>query len=427
MKLLLEPSRELPLVQLSLCFAAGAVDDPQGQEGLARLSPRLLRRGCRQGDKRYDAAGFAAELDGLGADLYDYTDFGATSFNCELLSRSLEKTVELIAAMLREPLLEPGELRRLVRQSSAAIVSSRDDDNVLAARGMRRHLFAGHPHARRVSGSLQSLQGIAREDVQKQRNLYGHQGAILALAGDIDAAQAESVSGILRAQLPTGSARAYPAAEPTPPSGLNLLIIDKPQRSQSKVVIAGLGSRPCDADHTALMVANAAFGGTFSARLMQEVRVKRGWSYGASSQLRSDRVRDAFSLWTAPASGDTVPCIDLQLQMLDSWYEAGIDDEELRFCADYLRRSFAFEIDTPKKRLQQKLDRELLQLPDNYHSEFSERVQSVSLHEANAAIRRRIDPAALWVCVVCSEERIGQELRDLRPWQQVLVEPFDLE
>ena len=336
-------------------------------------------------------------------------------------------SVELLATMLTEPTLAADELAKLLRQTQAALITSRDDDGALASRGLRRKLFANHPHGKRLAGSIDSLDRIDVPAIRQHLGQFGSEGAILALGGDIDEATAQRFAEMLTQRLPAGTRRDYPAADPTPPTGRHLLIVDKPGRTQSKVGIATLGSHAADPDHTALVVANTAFGGTFTSRLTREVRAKRGWSYGASSHLTHSRIREAFGMWTAPAAADTASCIALELELLQTWHDEGITADELAFCQDCLRRSYAFEIDTAKKRLHQQLERQLLDLPADYHSGFIDRVSGVTLEQANAAVAKRIDPAALWVCVVCSDEDIGEELRQMQDWASVTVEPFDLE
>jgi zinc protease len=263
---------------------------------------------------------------------------------------------------------------------------------------------------------------------QFHRRHYTRDNAVVAVAGDIDEQRAAQLAEQLLAGLPEGSRNAYPVAEPTPPQGRHLVVVDKPERSQTQLVIGTLGTHPDDDDHLALLVANWAFGGTFTSRLTTEVRGKRGWSYGASSHLSSSRVREAFSMWTAPGAEDAAECLALELELLESWHARGIDERELRFCQDNICRSYAFEVETAKKRLHQKLERELLGLPEDYHARYTERVRAVTLEQANAAVRRRIDPSRLWISAVATEAELGDSLRDAVPaLADALVEPFDLE
>src|SRR5690606_30210700 len=106
----------------------------------------------------------------------------------------------------------------------------------------------------------------------------------------------------------------------------------------------------------ALATANCAFGGTFSSTLMQAIRVDRGWSYGASSSLTTARIRELFGIWTAPASDDAPACLALELDLLARFAD-DLDERTLTFAKNHIRAAWPFEIDTPEKRIAQKLDR----------------------------------------------------------------------
>ncbi|HWO13455.1 MAG TPA: insulinase family protein, partial [Polyangiaceae bacterium] len=155
-----------------------------------------------------------------------------------------------------------------------------------------------------------------------------------------------------------------------------------------------------------LHVANTIFGGTFTARLTQEVRAKRGWSYGAYSSLPFDRCRHAFSMWTHPKADDAGPCLKLELDMLEQWVNEGVTQDELAWAKRYLVRSHAFALDTAAKRVSLKLDAELYQLPPGYYQEYESRVQAVTLDQANDAIRTRISADNLLVTIVGTASHI---------------------
>ncbi|MBW2457766.1 MAG: insulinase family protein [Deltaproteobacteria bacterium] len=422
---LVETSRAIPLVSMAVTFRAGAVHDPADRPGLARLTARMLRRGY----EGQTAEEIEQAIDRLGGSVSAHVGLGISSVGCEVLVRSAEPMAALMGRLLTTPTFDATELEKLKRQAHAEIVNSRDNDAVLAARGLRRHFFAGHPHGRRIAGSTKGIATATEADVRTfhQRH-YQRANALVAISGDVTAHQAEALAERLLAGLPVGERTPYPTGPPTPPEGRNLVVIDKPDRTQSQLVIGTMGTHTKDDDHVALVVANAAFGGTFTSRLTNEVRSKRGWSYGASSHLPSGQLREAFTMWTAPGADTAADCLSLELDLLAKWRDRGIDAAELAKCQQYLRLSHAFEIDTPKKRLGQKIERDLLDLPEDFHRRWVERVNGVTLDEANQAVRRRISDSALWVSAVATNDAIGDTLRAAIPdLHQTVVEPFDIE
>jgi zinc protease len=135
-----------------------------------------------------------------------------------------------------------------------------------------------------VTGTASSLSRIKPDDLQAlYRRVVRPENLIFAFSGDIDRPQAEALAEQIRSQLPAGPAPRDEVGEPALIAGRRLTFVDKPERTQTQILIGGLGTHPKDEDHLALHVANTVFGGTFTARLTQEVRAKRGWSYGAYS------------------------------------------------------------------------------------------------------------------------------------------------
>jgi zinc protease len=161
---------------------------------------------------------------------------------------------------------------------------------------------------------------------------------------------------------------------------------------------------------------------------MQEIRAKRGWSYGASARAGFDRKRDAFTMWTAPAATDAPACLALELEMLKKFVDEGVTEEELEFVKRYLVRSHAFDIDTARKRVHQKLEAALYDLPAGYHENYVSAVQAVTPESANAAVRARLSADDLVVGVVGTHAEIGDAIAKAIPdLAGVAVAPFDLE
>lgn len=420
-----ETSRALPFASVVVTFRSGSVHDPAGREGLSRVTARMLRRGC----EGYSKERIEETIDSLGAEFGADTLMSGTTVSFEVIRRSLGPMSDLVATMLGKPTFADEELGRLLRESKAELIESRDSDRLLAGRAFRRTLFAGHPYGRRAAGSLQSLEAITKEDaIAFYRRHYTRRNALVAISGDVSQHEGEELAERLLAGLPEGDAVPDPVPPPPAPKGRRLVIVDKPDRTQCQMIAGGLGTHPRDPDHVALMVANTVFGGTFTSRLMQEIRVKRGWSYGAASRAGFDRQRDAFTMSAAPAATDAPGCLALMIELLSAWRKDGITQEELDFARKYIVRSHAFEIDTARKRVHQKLEAALYDLPEGYHATFLDRVQHVTLAQANEAVRARVSEDDMVLSVVGTHAEVGEALsKAVAGVDEVEVAPFDLE
>ena len=406
---LLETSRALPLVSISIGLKTGALIDAPGKEGSTRLLSRLMRR---------TAGGLEAQvidtrIDSLGGSLGADVAHSTMVFQATVISRSLAAFVDVLVDVLARPGLAAAELERLQRETLAELKDSLDDDRGIARRFFRRRFFGSHPYGRSVSGTAKTVPEITSSDVQAVfERSFVKDNLVFAFSGDLDAAGASQIAKRISDALPSGAAPVDSTPEPVAVPGRRLVIVDKPDRTQTQILIGCLGSSTRDEDHVALLVANTIFGGTFTARMTQEVRSKRGWSYGAYSNLPIDRQRQTFSMWTFPKADDAGACLKLELDMLHELREKGVTKQELSWAKRYLMRSHCFSIDTAAKRVGLALDQALYGLPDDYYSRYLERVNAVTLEQANASVQNRLSDENLLVTVVGTESVIGTSVRE---------------
>jgi len=424
-KIYVEQSEALPLVSIAVAIRSGAASDPIGKEGLTRAMVRMLRRGCR-GLSSHE---IEEKIDALGAEFSADVSPSVITLHADVISRSLEPLVDLVAKMIAEPTFDEVELGRLLRETEGEIIELYDNDRALATRHFRRLVFGDHPYGRRLGGTIPSVRRLKRQDVTDHyRRHFVQSNFSIAFAGDVSEARAANLSKRLVAGLTDGQPTEDTIRPPESARGRRLCFVDKPERTQTQILVGELGSHPKDPDHIALHVATTIFGGTFTSRMMRAIRSERGWSYGAYARLPYDRERDAFSMWTFPAAKDAAACIALELELMKAWQEKGILPRELAFAKRYLVRSHAFDVDTPQKRVHQRLDIDLFDLPADYHAKYVEHVQAVTLDEANDAVRRRISNENLVVSLVGTHAEIGEAVANAVPGlSKVEVVAYDAE
>ena len=368
-------------------------------------------------------------IDALGAELAVDTAPSSVAMHVQVIARNVDPFTDLLARLLATPTFPEDELERLKRETVAEIIEARDSDRVLAQKALQRTLYPGHPYGHNAGGTTATVQNIQREDVLAFYRRFVVQGNLLiGMAGDVTFDRAPQLARKLVAGLPRGEAASDDVGEPSIKAGRRLLVVDKPERTQSQILVGTMGTSAHDSDHVDLVVANAVFGGTFTSRLVKEVRSKRGWSYGASSRLSVDRHRQAWVMWTFPASADAAPCLKLTLDLLATWIERGVSSGEVAFIKRYLVRSHAFEVDTAAKRLHQALDIDLLALPPDYYTGWVSRVREVTPESASTAVKNRIHAEDLQVVVVGTAANVLEPLRTAVPeLSETSVVAFDAE
>jgi zinc protease len=409
---LVETSRALPLVSFSIALKTGSILDPEGMSGATRMLTRWMRRtaGGRE------AQAIDTEIDALGGAFGADVSPSTLIFQGTVITRSLDGLMRIAGDILARPGFAEAELERLRRETLAELTETLDDDRGLGRRWFRHRVFGAHPYARSVTGTASSIARIQAEDLKAlYRRVVRPENLIFAFSGDIERPRAEALAEQIRSQLQAGPPPDDSIDDPAVIPGRRLTFVDKPDRTQTQILIGGLGTHPTDPDHLALHVANTVFGGTFTARLTQEVRAKRGWSYGAYSSLPIDRRRQAFSMWTFPKAEDAGPCIQLQLEMLHALRSKGITKKELAWAKKYLVRSHAFALDTASKRVGLLLDSALYGLPAGYYEEYIERIKGVTLEATNASVVQRLSEDDLLVTVVGTAAQISDTVKAAVP------------
>ena len=415
-QVLLEASHDLPLVDISLTLRTGSVHDPPGLEGLARMAARMVRMGTAN----LDGTAVEESIARLGARLNVETSTSYVRFHGSVIRRNLEPFCDLLADLVRRPAFRAADLAFSKRETLSDIVAARDNDRAIGTRHFRRMLFGDHPYGRSVVGTRASVRALRRAHLaEHHRRHFVGRNLVLGASGDVDEAELRRLVERFFTGLPAGRPPSENVPTPRRPRGRRVLIVDKPDRTQAQIFIGTLGSRVDDPDIYPLMVANTAFGGTFTARLMHEVRSVRGWSYGAYSRLSRDRQRDAWSMWTFPAAKDAIECARLQLELLEDFVREGITAAELRFARKFLINSHCFDVDTAAKRLDARIDAEVFGLPEEFFRDYVKKVRAVTRAEANAAVRRRISQRNLVIVVVASAREVRASLQALPGVQSV--------
>jgi len=423
-RLFVEESHALPIFQFNLTLRSGSVFDPQGKEGLTRLCARMVRMGTR----RLLPEAVEDVIDGMGAHLSIGVGPGDCHFSGVVVQRNLEPFLALLAQLLSSPAFRAADLGHLKRETIASIEAALDDDSTIAGRHFRRLALADHPYGRATAGTRESVAAIERRDIVDHyaRHMRGA-NVLIGLSGPIEVDDARALCEKHFSFLARGRRPQITLPTPKLARGRRLVIVDKPERTQTQILIGTTGTRIKDRDHVPLVVANTAFGGLFTSKLTREVRGKRGWSYGASSGLGQQLQRDLWSMRTFPAAKDAPACIALQLRLLEQWIESGVSAKDLRLAKRYLIRSHPFELDTAQKRLEQAMDELLFELPRGYSQRFPAAVAAVAKQDADDAVRHRISSRDQLIVVVATASEVLPALQRLPKLADVSVIPFDAE
>lgn len=392
--------RSVPVVSLSFSFAGGAALDPQGKEGLAELVSGLLDEGAGGMDSR----AFQQALEDVAASLRFSADLDRFDGTLRSLSAHKDRAFELLRLALTAPRFDAEPVERIRAQLLAALESRRDDPRRLARRAWYAAAFDGHPYARPVSGSPESLRAIAREDLARfARARLVRAGLAVGAAGDVSAPElAERLDRAFGA-LPAGGA---PPALPEAVFGGGRLAIVRKPIPQSVIVFGQAGLKRGDPDYYTAYVMNHILGGGSSSRLNAELREKRGLVYSVYSYLnpldRAGLVMGGLATANAQA-GAALALVRAQWRRLA---ERGVAAGELADAKTYLNGSFPLRLDSTGDVAAMLTAVQVNRLGIDYLDRRASLIDAVAAADVKRLARRLLDPDALTVVVVGDPEGI---------------------
>ena len=289
------PSHAVPLVSAMLVAPGGSAEDPPGRAGRATLTGSVMTEGTRT----RSAGQIHAAAEALGASLSGAANWDGAQLSLTVRSADASTAVGLIADVARNASLPAAELERQRAIAADAVRVAMRDPGDVASLTANRALFGDSAYGPPAGGTEASLASIRRADLQAAyRGTWRPANTTLILAGDIDPAEARRIAMLHFGGWRGGPVPARRADGPRPAPRTDVIVVDMPGAGQAAVAVARYGIARSDPRFYPGIVANAVLGGGYSARLNQEIRIRRGLSYGSGSSLDARRAPGPFTAST---------------------------------------------------------------------------------------------------------------------------------
>ena len=314
----------IPLIAINFAFKGGTTQDPAGKEGLANLMTGLLDEGA--GDLDSDA--FQEAIDDAAAEMRFSANRDAIYGSVNLLADQRDEAIDLVRLAINAPRFDENPVSRIKSQIVASIASRELDPQTQAARKWVEGLYGDHPYARRDQGTEETLSAISPADLKAfHRRIFARGELYVAIVGAIDEETAKQVLDRLFGDLPE-----KPELSEVADTELKLgqeihVAYDLPQTS---LQLAWPGIKRKDPDFFAAYVMNYILGGgSFSSRLYNEVREKRGLAYGINSFLVNYDHASALGINTATRSDRAPETLKIIRDEVDRMAASGPTEQEL--------------------------------------------------------------------------------------------------
>ena len=384
----------LPMIAVEISLPAGSAYDPAGTQGLADMTASLLDEGA--GDMRADA--FKEALEARAIKLSARADRDYLIVTISTLTANADEAMRLTALALAHPRFDTAAIERV---RAALIASLKQDDQNPARTAVRAWygaFFGAQPYGHPPQGTASGLVAITPADLQDFVASHFVRGGIkLAVAGDINEAQVKRYVQELFLPLParTVAAPARPAETGKP--GTQII-----QRNEAApVAVFGMvGPMRNDPDYIPAYVANQILGGgTFSARLMDEVRDRRGLTYGIGTHL--DDYRSAAIIMGEVQSDKTkiLTALDVTRSEMARFAREGATQKELTDAKTFITGSFPLTLDSNAKIARTLNQYQRSGLSADYVTRRNALIDAVTLAKVNEMAKKYFDPSRLMVVI----------------------------
>jgi len=391
----------IPFVALELRFRGGASLDAPDKRGATNLMTALLE----EGTGALDAQGFARAAADIAAEFSYRAHDEDVSISARFLSETQDEAMELLRGSIVTPRFDEDAIERVRAQVLAILRSDNKDPDQIVRNEFAALVYGDHPYASPEDGTVETVEALTREDI-----LAAHEDALVrdrvyvSAVGDITAEELGRLLDDLLGDLPEAEAPLPGRAELNLPGGVEVVEYETPQ---SAVIFGQPGIEREDPDFFAAYVLNHIVGGGgFNSVLMNEVREKRGLTYGIYSYL-SDR--DGAAVWLGSVASANERVAESIAVIRAQWArlrEEGVTAEQLKDAKTYLTGAYPLRFDGNGPIADIAVAMQFDGMPLDYIATRNDRVEAVTLEDVNRVARELMDPGKLTFVVVGQPEGV---------------------
>ncbi len=419
--LIIVEQHKQPVVTVTLATEAGGSYDPADKAGLSDLVAELLTKGT----ERRTADQIAAEVEGAGGSIGAYADNDFLRVTVSALAENLPQALDVLADVVTHSTFPASEVELARTRALSSLQLELSEPGAIAQRVFRHEVYGDHPYGRNDTPA--SLRAITREDVVGFFNAHiKPAGALLVVAGDVNAATVRRLAARALAAWSGGAASPPPTAAVPARSATEIVVVHKPGAVQSNILAGFSFINPRDPAVYPLTVMNKILGGGTDSRLFLILREQKSWTYGAYSRFSRPRGTGMFYANAEVRTPVTDSALAELLHQLDRIRNEVPPDSEIAAAKDYLVGSFPLSIQTPQQIANAVASARLLGLPDDYVPKFRDRLAAVTTAQLASADRQYLTTDHAVVVVVGDATKILDGLKRLGSVRLVDVEGHPL-
>jgi zinc protease len=404
--------RDLPLISGTAIIRTGSRFEPANKIGLAELTGAIIRSG---GTKKHPAEELNTILEQKAASVEAGIDNSSGNVSFSTLTEDLETVFPLFTEVLRQPAFAPDQLAILKNQQQGSIARRNDNPEAIADREFNKVIYGEtSPYARTIE--YETIKNISRQDTINFYQTYVRpENIILGIVGDFTTEQmlerVQNAFGNWQVNTPP-AALEPPAATQKYHQGI--FAIDRPQQTQSNVLLGHIGGLFDSPDYPTLSVLNGVLNG-FAGRLFNEVRSRQGLAYSVYASWNPGYDYDGmFMAGGQTQTNNTVPFIQSVTNEIKKLRNELVTEQELANAKESILNSFVFNFQNPSQTLSRLMRYEYFDYPEDFIFTYQDKVQNTSREDILDAAQKYLQPDQLVTLVVGNVKGMNPPLSNLQ-------------
>jgi len=390
-----EEGNFIPIVSLQLVFTnAGHLSE--SKEGLADMSAKLLN----EGTKKEGSVGFAQKLDDHAVDVSAHVGRETFVFEVSALKSEFPYAIERFKELLKDPNYTEEALAQVKRQKIGWLTQKKSDFDYVASLKLRETLFKGTALGKPYDGTVPSVQSMTLEDIKNFiASHLGYNNAIVVIGGALSYDEAAEYVHAILPLLPKVEKR---NTQHFTASDKKETVLIPEETQQAYIYFGGpFNYSYKEKDQYKAKIAEYLLGGGgFGSRLMEEIRVKRGLTYGAYCMLRRTKYASYLSGYLQTKLSTQEEAKALVQKVVDNFVAKGITAKELEAAKQFLVGSEPLRVETLSQRLYRAFNEYYYGRPLGFSKEQLKKIETVSLEEMNKFITSHKELSKLSFAIV---------------------------
>ena len=385
-----------PIVSVSFQFSGGASSDPIDKQGLSKMVSLLLDEGAGN----FSSFDFQSRLENNGIRLNFNSTLDSFSGNLTTITENIDEAIKLLSLAITSPRFDEEPISRIKKQIESSIIVEEERPRYFANKKIYELIYPNHPYGRSRNGTLETLENISKMDlINYVKTRFSKDNLIVGVSGDISPEQLSHLLDKVFGNLPNNTL-SDSALSIVSPKYFGT-VVENRKFPQSVIIATSPGVSRDDKDWYAALVANHILGGgSFTARLMQEIREKKGLAYSVGSSLVPYKYSNLLYTSLGTKNESVAESIKTLKHEWEKFQKEGISYEELKLAKDYITGSWPLRFTSSTSIASILVSVQYNNLGINYLSDRNKIINSINVQQVNDIIKKIFDVKKLSFLIV---------------------------